>query len=169
MRACGIGCEDKGLPIPRSVAPRPSPEIGPAFALFPPLMKMPSGPRPPAFRALLPLALMPDAVPLGSPGWGPSGDIETRAERFPAGIAGGGATGAGAAESATRRVSLSPARPPMSGAAALVIVFCGTVRGAAIGFTGSSGFGGACEDEAMLIAPACFSNAEISGAATFEA
>src|SRR5271170_711798 len=107
MGACGIGREDKGLPIPRGAAPRPSPEIGPAFALFPPLMKMPSGPRPPAFRPLLSLALMPNAVPLGSPGWGPSGDMETRAERLPAGIAGGGATVAGAAESARRRISLS--------------------------------------------------------------
>jgi hypothetical protein len=57
----------------------------------------------------------------------------------------------------------------MSGAAALVSVFCGAARGADMGFTGSSGFGGACEEEAMLIAPACFSGAEISGAAAFEA
>ena len=86
----------------------PNPEIGPVFALFPPLMKMPSGPWPPALPALLPPAPLPDAAPPGVPGLGPSGEIETRAERFPAGIAGGGATGAGVAESAMS-VSFSPA------------------------------------------------------------
>jgi len=146
----------------------PSPELGPAFALFPPLMKMPSGPRPPPPPVLPPPAPMPDSLAPGVPGRGPSGEIDTCAERFPAGIAGGGATGAGVAERAIR-VSPSPARPPMSGAAAFVSVFRAAARGADIGFTGSSGFGGAWEDGAMLIAPACFSSAEISGAATFVA
>jgi len=167
MRARGTGREGSALPTSRDAGPMPSPEVGPVFALFPPLMKMPSGPRPAAPPALPPPALGPDTVPPGVPGLGPSGEIETRAERFPAGIA-GGATGAGVAESAIR-VSLSPARPPISGAAAFVSVFCGAARGADIGFTGSTGFAGACEDEAMLIAPACFSSAAISGAAAFEA
>src|SRR5580692_13175228 len=118
----------------------PSPEFGPVFALFPPLMKMPSGPWPPPPPALLPPAPLPDGVPLGLPGWGPSGEIETRAERFPAGIVGGGATGAGVAESAIR-VSLPPARLPMSGAATFASVLRGVARGADIGFTGNRGFG----------------------------
>ena len=168
MRARGIGREGSALPASRDAGPMPSPEVGPEFALFPPLMKMPSGPWPAAPPALPPPGPVPDAVPPGAPGLGPSGEIETRAERFPAGIAGGGATGAGVADSAMR-VSFAPARPPTSGAAAFVSVFCGAARGADNGFTGSSGFAGACEDEAMLIAPACFSSAAISGAATFEA
>ncbi len=168
MRARETGREGNGLPASRVASPILSPEVGLVFALFPPVMKMPSGPWPAAPPALSPPAPMPDVVPPGVPGLGPSGEIETRAERFPAGIVGGGATGAGVAERAIR-VSLSPARPPMSGAAAFVSVFCGAARGADIGFTGSSGFDGVCEDEAMLIAPACFSRAEISGAATFEA
>ena len=80
----------------------PSPETGPVFALFPPLMKMPSGPRPPPPPAASPLAPLPAEVPPGAPGCGPSGEIEMRAERFPAGIAGGGATGAGVAERAIK-------------------------------------------------------------------
>ena len=145
----------------------PRPELGLLFALFPPLMKIPSGPRPPPPTAASPLASLAEAAPPELPGLGPSGEIETRAARFPAGIAGGG-TGAGVAESAIS-VSLLPARPPTSGAVAFVSVFCGAARGADIGFTGSSGFVGACRDEAILIAPACFSGAEISGAAAFEA
>jgi len=155
------------MPASRDAGPIPSPEVGPEFALLPPLMKMPSGPRPPTPPALPSPAPVPDAVPPGVPDLGPSGEIETRAERFPAGTA-GGATGAGVAERAIR-VSLPPALPPTSGTAAFVSVFCRDARGADIGFTGSSGFGGACEDEAMLIAPVCFSRAAISGAARFEA
>ena len=44
-----------------------------------------------------------------------------------------------------------------SGAAAFASAFCAAARGADIGVTGSSGFAGARADEAMLIAPACFS------------
>jgi hypothetical protein len=94
--------------------------------------------------------------------------METRAERFPAGIAGGGATGAGIAESAIR-VSVSLVRPLISGAAAFVSVFRMAECGADIGFTGSNGFAGVFEGEVMLIAPACFSCAKISGAARFGA
>jgi len=155
------------MPASREAGPMPTPEVGAVFALFPPLMKIPSGPRPPAPPEFPPPAPVPDAAPPAVPGLGPPGEIETRAERFPAGIA-GGATGAGVAESAIR-VSLSPARPPTSGAAAFVSIFCAAACGADIGFTGSSGFAGACEDEAMLIAPVCFSSAAISGAARFEA
>ena len=144
----------------------PSPEDGLLFVPFPPLIKMPSGPRPPF--ALLPPLPFPEIVSLDLPGWGPSGEIKTRAERFPAGIAGGGAEGAGVSERAIR-VSPSPVRPPMSGATVFVSVLRGAARGEDIGFTGSSGLGGTCEDEAMLIASECFSSAEISGAATFEA
>jgi len=128
---------------------------------------MPSGPRPPPTLAVPPLGPPPDTDPEGVPGLGPSGEIETRAERFPAGIA-GGATGAGDAESAIS-VSGSPGRPLISGAAAFDSVFCIAARGADIGFTGSRGFAGACEDAEMSIAPASFSVAEISGAATFAA
>jgi len=142
----------------------PSPEIGLVFAPFPPLIKIPSGPCP----AAVPAAPVPEAVPPGTPDFGPSGDIETRAERFPAGIAGGGATGAGVAESAIR-VSLPPARLPMSGAETFASTFRVAACGADIGFTGNRGFGAACEDEAMSIAPGCFSRADISGAATFAA
>jgi len=154
------------LPASRDAGPMPKRGVGLAFALFPPLIKMPSGPRPPAPPGLPPPVPASDPVAPGVPGFGPSGEIETRAERFPAGIA-GGATGAGVAESAMI-VSFSPARPPTSGAAAFDSDFRGAARGADIGFTGSMGFAGACEDEAMLIAPACFSSAAISGAATLD-
>ncbi len=156
------------MPVPRDAGPTPSPEIGLVFAPLPPLMKMPSGPWPPPPPALPSPAPMPEGVSPGVPGLGPSGEIETRAERFPAGIAGGGATGAGVAESAMS-VSFVLARRPTSGAATFASTFRGVARGADIGFTGKSGFGGACEDEAMLIGPVCFSSVKISGAATFEA
>ncbi len=156
------------MPVPRDVGPMPSPEIGLVLAPLPPLMKMPSGPWPLPPPALASPATLAEAAPPGVPGLGPSGEIETRAERFPAGIAGGGATGAGVAESAMS-VSLPPARRPTSGAATFEFTFRGVARGADIGFTGKSGFGGVCEDEAMLIGPGCFSSADISGAVTFEA
>jgi len=66
-------------------------------------------------------------------------------------------------------VSFPVARLPTSGAATFSSAFRGAARGADIGFTGKRGFGAACEDEAMSIAPVSFSSAEISGAATFEA
>lgn len=131
-------------------------------------MKIPSGPWPPALLA------PPAPAPLPAPGSGelpglfPSGEIATRAERFPAGIAGGGAAGPGVAESAMI-VSVSPVRPAISGAAAFISPFRGAERGADMGFTGSSGLAGTRADEAMLIAPAAFSRTEISGAAAFEA
>ena len=168
MRARGIDREGSASTAPRDAGPISNPEIGPVFELLPLLMKMPSGPLPPPPPVLSPPAPTLEAVPPGVPGLVPSGEMETRAERFPAGIAGGGATGAGVAESAMS-VSLSPVRPPMYGAAALASAFRGVARGADIGFTGSSGFGAACEDEAMSIAPGCFSSGEISGSATFEA
>src|ERR1700691_2083137 len=109
IRARGTGREGNELPIPRDAGPMPSPEFGPVFAPFPPLMKMPSGPWPPPPPALLPPAPLPEEVPPGLLGWDPCGEIETRAERFPEGIA-GGAAGAGVAERAIR-VSASPVRP----------------------------------------------------------
>src|SRR5271165_2076993 len=92
----GEGREGRFEP-PRDAEPIPRPEVVPAFALFPPLIKIPSGPwpEPPA-----------SMFALGVPGFGPTGEIETRAERFPAGMD-GGATGAGVAERAIR-VLLSP-------------------------------------------------------------
>ena len=126
---------------------------------------MPSGPLPvraPPFVAAL--EALPDAVPPGSPDCGPSGEIETRAERFPAGIAGGGA-GAGVAESAMK-VSVSPvASANFRRRSVRSPFFASLARGADIGLTGRSGFDGACEDEAMVITPACFSCGTISGAA----
>src|SRR5579863_6034960 len=101
-------------------------------------MKIPSGPCP----------APPAAVFAPAPDFGPSGEIETRADKFPAGIAGGGATGAGVAERAMS-VSAPPARLPTSGAATLASAFRSAALGADIGFTGSRGFGAACEDEAM--------------------
>src|ERR1019366_897294 len=152
------GREGNGFPTPREADPMPSPEIGLVFAPFPPLMKMPSGPRPPP----------PPLASPGAPGCDPSGEIEMRAERFPAGIAGGGATGAGVAERAIS-APLSTLRPAISGAAAFVTLFCGAACGADIGLTGRTGFGGACADEAVLMAPASLSGTATSGAATSEA
>src|SRR5580704_3713203 len=133
MRVRGVGRDVSASTVPRDAGPTPSPEIGPVFALLPPLMKTPSGPWPPALPALPSASPILDGVPPGAPGLGPSGEIETRAERFPAGNAGEGATGAGVAESAMR-VSFSPARPAKSGAASFASAFRGVARGADIGF-----------------------------------
>ena len=145
----------------------PSPETGPVFALFPPLMKMPSGPRPPPPAADPPFAPFPSVEPPGTPGCNPSGEIERRAERFPAGTDGGGATGAGVAESAIRVLPSPVVCCAISGAAAFVSPLCRAARGADIGLIGRTGLGGACADEAMSISPACFSCTNTSGTTAF--
>src|SRR6266478_10200904 len=108
MLTRGTGREGSESPTLRDAEPMPSPGAEAVFALFAPLMKMPSGPWPPlpaADTAIVPTP--PEAAP-GTSGCDPSGEIETRAERFPAGTDGGGATSAGVAESAIN-VLASPA------------------------------------------------------------
>ncbi len=151
-----------GLPIAFSADPVPRPEFAPAMAVFPPVMKIPSGPWPPPLIPGAAPAPLLAAFPPGAPGRGPSGEMEIRAERFPAVIAGGGA-GAGVAESAIK-VELSDVRLVISGAAASRSPRCADACGADIGLTGRSGLDGACLEEAMLIAPECCSNAGTSGA-----
>ena len=100
MRARGTGREGSALPASRDAGPMPSPEIGAGVCIV-------SAADEDAFRTAACLRrlhfLRPRPCRRRSrrqlPGLGPSGEIETRAERFPAGIA-GGATGAGVAESA---------------------------------------------------------------------
>src|ERR1700687_808459 len=163
----GTGREESEFPAPRDAEPRPGPEVGAVFALFPPLTKMPSGACPPPPAADPPFKLFPSVAPPDAPGCNPSGEIEMRAERFPGGTEGAGATGAGVAESAIR-VLLSPVSCcAISGAAAFVSPLCCAARGADMGLTGRTGLGGACADEAMLISPACFYNADTSGVAVF--
>ena len=71
--------------------PLPPPVVLP---LPPGLVELPPAP---------PLPAAPFAEPPGTPGCGPSGEIVTREERFPAGICAGGGTGAGIAEIAMTR------------------------------------------------------------------
>ena len=163
----------------------PNPEDGALLALFPPPIKIPSGPRPvpepaefpappaPSPSVPVPPPVLPVTEPLpepvgeppGLPGCAPSGEIEIRAERFPAGISGGGAAGPGVAESAIR-VFAAPVEPvSISGAALEVSAWRCATRGADIGFTGKTGFGGALADEAILIVPSCFSGVSTCGMA----
>src|SRR5882762_4831213 len=127
MLTRGTGREGSEFPTLRDAEPIASPGAEAVFALFAPLMKMPSGPWPPLPAADTPFVPTPSEAAPGTPGPDPSGEIETRAERFPAGTDGGGATSAGVAESAIK-VWASPAVcgeiwgtaaffPPLGGAA----------------------------------------------------
>ena len=157
MRARGAGRDGSGLPNPRVADPMLNPEVAPVFAVFSPLMKIPSGPCPLPVTPGGLAALLP-----GDPGCGPSGEMEIRADRFPAGIAGGGAR-VGVAESAINVVLLAVCAA-ISGAAEFRSPRSAAARGTDIGLTGTIGLGGACAEAAMLIAPICFSGAARSGA-----
>src|SRR6266404_255608 len=153
----GTGREGSEFPTLRNAEPMPSSGTEAVFALLAPLMKMPSGPWPPLSAEDTPFVPTPFEAAPGTPGCDPSGEIETRAERFPAGTDGGGATSAGVADSAIN-VSASPAGCcANSGAAASVSPLWRAARGADMGLTGRAGLSRACADEAMLISPACFS------------
>ncbi len=136
----------------------PSLETGLALSLFPGLMKIPSGPRPPLVTLLA----------SGDPGCGPSGEMETRAERFPGGITGGGGAGEGAAESATI-VALSIPLAAISGAERFETVRDAAERGADIGVTGSAGFAGVRSDAAMFKGPGCLAAIGTTGIESLEA
>ena len=83
-----------GLP-PVMLTPGEVPIPPPDVAPFPPgLVALPFAP---------PFPGVPFGEPPGAPGCVPSGEIETREERFPGGICAGGGTGAGIAESAITR------------------------------------------------------------------
>src|SRR6202040_1272459 len=79
---------------------------------FPPLMMMPVAFAPPelllAASAFPPLEAEDAGTPPGTPGFLPSGEIATRADKFPSGTGIAGAGGAGEAERAIR-VPVEPA------------------------------------------------------------
>src|SRR5580700_7472292 len=79
---------------------------------FPPLMMMPVALAPPALllagSAVPPLEAEGASAPPGTPGFLPSGEIATRADKFPSGTGTTGAGGAGEAERAIR-VPVDPA------------------------------------------------------------
>src|SRR3981081_4252619 len=100
MLTRGAGSEGSEVPLLRDGEPSPSPGAIAVFALFPPPTKMLSGPWPPTPAEDTPFGPIPSEAAPGTPGGDPSGEIEMRAERFPAGTDGGGATRAGVAESA---------------------------------------------------------------------
>src|SRR5271163_991548 len=120
---------------------------GPEFAFAPEFV-----PAPPTLAADPPdppLSAAPFAEPPGAPDLLPSGEIATRAERFPCGTLTSGAGGAGDAEIAIKRCKLaSPGETaaPISGAAPAS--FCDARRSATgfdIGLTGNCG----CESVAV--------------------
>src|SRR3984957_1543320 len=138
------------------------------FALAPEFV-----PAPPALAAEPPeppLPSAPFAEPPGTPARVPSGEMATRAERFPCGTLTSGAGGPGVAEIAIRRCKLSsPAEAvgPMTGAAPASAC---TLRWAGaefdMGFTGNLGWAFARGDGAIVSGPAFLSGAATSGAAT---
>src|SRR6266550_7028869 len=99
MLTRGTGREGSEFPTLRDAEPMPSPGAEAVFALFAPLMKIPSGPWPSLSAEDAPFVPTPFEAAPGTPGCDPSGEIETRAERLPPGTDGGGATSAGVADS----------------------------------------------------------------------
>src|ERR1700691_2567259 len=130
-------------------------------------------PAPPALAAdppAPPLPSVPFGEPPGTPARGPSGEIETRAERFPCGTLTTGAGGAGAADIAIRRCKLSSppdAAAPITGAAP---ASAWTLRWAGaefvIGFTGNFGCAFSSGDDAIFSGPAFLSGVATLGTAT---
>src|SRR3977135_2047347 len=167
MLTRGTGREGSEFPALRDAEPMASPGAEAGFALFALLMKIPSGLWPPLPAADTPFVPTPSEAAPGAPGCDPSGEIEPRAERFPAGTAGGGATSAGVAESAINVLASPAGCCANSGTAAFVSPLWRAECGADMGLTGRDGLSGACADEAMLISPACFSGVDISGSAGY--
>src|SRR5580704_2942193 len=141
---------------------------GRPFVLAPEFV--PAPPALPAEPPEPPLPSAPFAEPPGVPARVPSGEMATRAERFPWGTLTSGAGGPGVAEIAIRRCKLSsPAEAvaPITGAAPASAC---TLRWAGaefvIGFTGN--FGCACSsgEGAIFNGPAFRSGAATLGAAT---
>src|ERR1700735_150043 len=137
------------------------------FALAPEFV-----PAPPALAAEPPeppLPSAPFAEPPGTPARVPSGEMATRAERFPCGTLTSGAGGPGVAEIAIRRCKLSsPAEAvgPTTGAAP-ASTWALRRSGAEfdIGFTGIFGCAFATGDGAIFSGPAFRSGVATSGAA----
>jgi len=149
------------------------------FAALAAVILIPAGPEPcgsPAAPEWDPLPELPRGAsgnPPGTPGREPSGEIVTRAERFPLGGSRSGAGGAGSAEIAIRR--LSPAESPET-AGAISWALCsvgasaaGALRrgvGATLAFTAKEGRGFAAAEGPRLkfaAAVAFISGAAISG------
>lgn len=144
-----------------------------ALSASPPVILIPAGPVPapggggPGCKPVLPVPL---ALPPGTPGWVPSGEIRIRAERFPAGTCTAGVGGAGVADSAM--MFLAPASPPLglgpsSGAGSTSF---DAVRGPALAIPPSgtiSSFGRGMKTSlgAMFKSPASRCSAGMTGAA----
>lgn len=182
MERLGRGTAGSGRLGRKSALPEPSPLDGDARLGSPPVMLIPGGPFPAPFGLPpVPPGLpapppeppvdpsTPAALPPGTPGCAPSGEITTRAERFPAGTCNPGAGGAGVAERAM--MFLVPASPlgglgPRSGAGSISFVAVrGPDRATAEG--ASSSFGRAISTllGAMFKSPAKRCSAGTMGAA----
>lgn len=179
-RGSGFGARGLASPL-RAVSGRRGSETSEDAFGLPLVMLTLGGPDPlplPTYPLGLPgppllppvMSAMPVGEPAGTPGLGPSGEIENRAARFPAGrgrlstlVEGG----AGVGESATSRCT--PESPviklgPMSGAGPTSCPVCrGPTRGTDVGAMGSHGFGIAAAFAEMLSGPTCFSRFGTSG------
>ena len=135
-----------------------------SIALFPFPLLVPVPPAgPPAFPAAPETSL---GEPPGTPGCLPSGEMESRAARFPCGGT-KGAGGPGVAESAMNVAGSSFAplvsAVPSSGAGLASPVCARPTRGAAPAFNSSFGRAGALGETGMAISAGFWSNADTSG------
>ena len=155
ISARGTGREGSAFPAPRDAGPYAKrPETGPVVCAVSTADEDAFRTRPPPPPVVPPPVPLPvRSLPPGTPGCGIRPEMEIRAERFPAGIAGGGATGAGVAERAIS-VLLSPkyarrfrAPPPF-----VSPFWVAAGRGADIGTNGKNrlwqavGLGNGCSD-----------------------
>ena len=167
IRARGTGRDGNALPAARDAEPMPARDragVRAVSAADEDAFRTAASPPPVAS----PLASPPDAVPPGVPAWVHPVKSKCAPKDFRRGSreAGAPARASRKARSACRyRLRARRFREPRRFAS----VFCGAARGADIGLTGSSGFGGACADEAMLIAPGLLFRRGNSGAAASEA
>ncbi len=147
---------------------------------FPPLMltsnplSAPSEPLPdppllPGPPPAPPLDLgIPFGAPPGTPGWWPSGEMETRAERFPCGSCAMGTGGAGVAERAMNVAAfpfaaLACASPTSGAGPASPVCARDPTRGEAPAFSSSLGRAGALGETGNAISPVFCSNVGTSG------
>ncbi len=129
----------------------PRPETGPAFAGLGSLIKIPSGPRPlPPLPGSAAVAPLPAAVPPGLPGWARPVRWKIAQQDFRLALQ----------EEAPQEQASRKARSEFRYHRCVFqrrerqrsrLPFLWAARGADIGLTGNAGFGGVCEDDAMLI------------------